>query len=916
MQGFITSTRAIIILIAMIHICTAGSVRASEDIVIVERPDAEYLILGLEINGFYRSDGIEAYLPEESPPDDILIPLSALSEALSISIDVDPGEGTAKGFFLDEDKIFQLDMRQKQVISASNVFAIDQYSAESHFDDIYVKASEVEEWFNLDINLEFGTLTLYINSEDTFPFEASEERKTRAGRLLTTSRRKDFDPKEAYLIPYGLYSKPSILLQQSISGTKSRDNKIVQSTSSLQAGFDLLKFGGNLNLSYAKNNMRQSEITNARLIFSRSDPKLEMLGKLKAGRIDIGDVAFASVPLSIGGGQNGAGIRISSEADFGFRLSQKLGNISIDGDAPVNWDVEIYRNGQFIDFQTIGSNAMFEFKDIVLISGFNRFKILLFGPEGQKKSFTRDVFSGPNMLSEGTLRYNLATGMPQADFLPITEKPRKDGRLGSSGDFAYGINNFLTVGGSFFKGPVDDENDTTTAGLSASALFLGFNTQLQGMVADKQRTAIQAGVRKRIFESNVSLSHTVFNKFEEEDQDIKKSTEATISHNFGRLILTLIGRQEEFLEDESRTTIENVVSTELLGVKFTNQLTKTMSKNKQLEKTEGELSAFKDLMGTRIRAGLSYDLDPEAVDNLKNLRFSAQRKFDGFSSVRLISNYDFPSNALSSNVRYSRELGPVTLDFDLGGTTDETYFAGMTVRSSLQPSESTLGYDVLQPRIGSLANLGVRAFIDENANDLYDESEKTIKDVLFKTSLGQVEALTEENGVAWLYGLAETPTRIYVSEQDIPSIYLVPTKKGVDLIPRRGSRNVVDFPFVQLGEIDGFVISSSSGEPLGDVPVRIINMADGEELSEITSEYDGFYIFSALPLGEYKIIASQSWFDEENTDTDAKIVKITSEETSAFDVELTVDELVIDDLENEEEKLLGDPLKLTVNSDE
>ena len=46
-------------------------------------------------------------------------------------------------------------------------------------------------------------------------------------------------------------------------------------------------------------------------------------------------------------------------------------------------------------------------------------------------------------------------------------------------------------------------------------------------------------------------------------------------------MLPLIGEKQTFLQSEDRTTLENIVSSEIFGVRFTNELTKTMSNDKQ-----------------------------------------------------------------------------------------------------------------------------------------------------------------------------------------------------------------------------------------------------------------------------------------------------------------------------------------------
>ena len=861
----------------------------AEKVSFVERPDDQFLILGLEINGFSRSEGIDAYMPTSAAPEEILIPLGLLAEALSVSIETDSTEGTAQGFFLDEKRIFELDLLRKQVISADKRLKLPDGIAEAHEDDIYVQIGAIGEWFGLKTNMDTGSLTLYITSDAVFPFQASQKRKDRAKKLLTKSRRTDFDEKEAYLLPYGQISAPSIVFQQSISGSKTASGNSVQSFSSIEGGFDLLGFGANLNLSYSADNDGQSEIANAGLTLSKSDPNQELLGKLKAGRVDLGDVNFTDVTL-FGGAGRGAGVSISSEADFGFRLSQQLGTVTIDGDAPINWDVEIYRNGQFIDFQTVDASARFEFLDVTLISGFNRFQIVLFGPEGQKRTITRDIFSGPNMLADGVLRYDAAVGLPQSDLLQITENPRNDGTLGATGRLTYGVSNFLTLGGSFFTGPIDGEK-TSAIGLTAATAYLGFNAQLQGSVTQNSESGFQAALSKKILGTNTTLTHTVFDGFDAIDQDVKDTTEISVGRSFGPISVNLQAEKTRFIDNQDdETTVEAIVGSQLFGTKFTNSLTKTISDNAQTDALDGELTFLNDLLGLRLRSSLSYDLDPSAEDVLQTYRLSTQKRFNATDTIRFGGNYNFPTDLLSIDTRISHEFGPVTLDFDLGYSSDDSYTAGINVRSSFVPVGHE--YKIKPPRIGTLATLGVRAFVDENGNKVFDENETPLQDIIFKATRNEQSAKTAEDGIAWLYGLAETPTRIYVSEQDIGSIFLVPAQKGRDLIPRRGAKSVVDFPFTQLGEIDGFVENEIDGEPLGDVPLRLIDLATGDLVGEMESEYDGYFVFSALPLGSYKVIASQGWFEEGAEDTDAAEVALTGKKPSVLDVVLKVPPLL------------------------
>lgn len=869
----------------------ALSGKARADIPLVERPDTEFLILALDANGVLRSEGIDAYLPAEASAESILLPLGALSEALNLSIETDPAAGIVSGFFLTEDNFIALDIAQNQLNLRGEKQEIPPGTLEAHYDDIYVQAKTLEQWFDWTIRFEPSTLTAYITADTPFPFEEASQRKKKAEKLLTQLRSDTRNQQNAEIVPYQWISKPVLNLQTSLSGTSSESGSTVNSLGNTQVSFDVLKFGADLNITTAYERDTGSTIRDARLILSRSDPTNQMLGPLKAGRIDIGDITMPDVPLSIGG-QRGRGIVVSSETEFGFRLSQQNGVVTIDGDAPNGWDVELYRNGQFIDFQTIATNGQFLFEDVQLISGFNRFQILLFGPEGQKRTLTRDIFSGPNMLSKGTVKYDLSIANPQADFLPVSQTKRTDSRIGIGAKASYGLSNFLTVGGSFYQGPEDDEEEESTltaTTLSLDSAFWGFNTQLQYLYTDNNQNAWQTALRRKFLGFNIAGSYTSYDRVANDDDDeLSHVAELSLSRRFAGISLTLMGEKQVYEDaQDDKSIITNILSSDIFGLRLTNELTKTISENETVDDLEGELSLFTDILDTRIRSALTYDLDPQAEQLYRTFRLSAQRQITDKSNLRLTTNYDFTSGITALDMRCSYEMDPYAFDFDLGADSANSYRVGVSWRTSLQPDEKGK-YRFISSKKGSLASVGIHAFIDANGNEKYDPGEKSVADVGFLANRNKASARTNEDGYAWINSLAEAPTSIFVNDMDIPSIYLVPVKRNIDLIPRRGTNKVIEYAFTQLGEIDGFVVTSDDEQPLANIPVRLVDRATQKIVDEVQSEGDGFYLFTAIPLGEYSVIASDGWFDEGEADTDSQIITLTVDEPDAYNTDLLI----------------------------
>jgi len=860
-----------------------------ERVAVIERPDNEFLILGVNINGYGREDGIEAYLPEGKSTESTLLPLGMLSQALSFAIQTNPGDGSAEGWFIKEENRFQLNLATQQAFISGQLYNLSQGDAEAHIDDIYVRAKLLEKWFGLTIDIDLNALLVDIQSDAPLPFLAQMDRQARADNMLTSfSYDSALKAEQAYLLPYKTITTPSLLVSQDLIAQTSPGSQRYQTVSTLQANMELLKFGADLNLAYNRDTGGENKISTARMTFQRRDPRRQLLGPIQTGKIAFGDINFPSTPLLLGGKQ-GSGIAISSDPELGFRFARVPSDFFLEGDAPVGWDAELYRNGSFIDFQTIGPDGQFRFDETDLIDGYNQFQIILYGPEGQKRTITRDVFRGPNMLRSGELVYDLAAGMPQRNFLPLADGRKNDKTLGTGGQVFYGFNNHLTAGASFYAGP-DGQDKTHGATFSVSSAFLGLNTQLQAMVANEGRRAYEAGLRMRPMGLNVAATHTVYKSFDVNDQELKSQTSLSLSRNLGRFNVSVNAKNRIFRQREDDFVLENIISGDLFGAKITNSLTRTFAKSDSVDDFEGELSLATNLFGSRLRGTLSYDLDSDAQDTFRTLRLSALKKLSEKDNLRLNANYDFPSGVTATETRYTHQFDAVSMDINAGATSNQNYTFGIGFRVGLQPGVEHL-YNMVEPNRSAQARLELRAYIDKNANDRFDADDKPLEGIEFLASRGNVSAGTNKEGIARMYGLVEMPTKISVNAGKIPSIYLVPKQKELDLIPRRGAEARIDFAFKQLGEIDGFVFGtkapdSEAKEPLSNLPVRLINLNTGEETHETQTEYDGYYVFSALPLGTYKVITSLGWFEAGTPDTVSRTVTLTGEEPAALDQDL------------------------------
>lgn len=150
---------------------------------LMSRSDLEMLILEVNINGITREEGIDAYLPEGYNEQDVLVPLGQLAKALSFAITANPGDKIAKGWFLNEDNSFELNLKTHQVLIAGKlVQEISAKDAEIHEGDIFVKASLLEEWFGISVGLSLSDLVLTIITDEDLPFQEQWKRFKNAQR--------------------------------------------------------------------------------------------------------------------------------------------------------------------------------------------------------------------------------------------------------------------------------------------------------------------------------------------------------------------------------------------------------------------------------------------------------------------------------------------------------------------------------------------------------------------------------------------------------------------------------------------------------------------------------------------------------------------------------------------------------------
>ncbi len=822
--------------------------------------DDNFLIVEVRLNDLQLSEALPAYLNQGS----IMLPMTELVRAVDFPIRVRPENGTAEGWFLRENQLFTLDLSQAVAVVKGVKMPFSPALVGIIEDDIFVDVRLIAKWFPIDINFDLSNLLVNLESREPLPIEQRLAREDR--RRKTFGRRGKKGPGLPRLnVPYKWVGWPITDSAMTFNFNKSDtgNTKAFEQTTFITGDIGMLNAEG----FFASN--QNQEFTQARVKFGRRDPDGHLLGKLQATDFSFGDITSPQLSM-ISRTQLGRGVTLSN-----VPLDQpaEFDRITLEGDLPNGWEVEVYRNEVLLDFRVSRTDGRYVFQDVPLLFGVNVVRLAFYGPQGQFREETRQIRVDADQVKPGEHQYRVAFNQHSRQlFLNTTESASTNGNRGKNRatfEYATGITKNFSVATGFASLPVDGIT-RNYASVSGRASFGNVFTRADVVRNLSEGWALKFAGRTSLFGVNLIAEHDRLYDFVSEQFD---STSDPVNHdttirmdgslNPYQAVHLPFSLSADHTENRSGDTSSSL-SGRLSGAIGAATVTKTLSW--QVDRTESSRTTSANgsfLVGgrlghIRVRGQLSYLLEPtmEFTSSSVSGDWRVNERFNASAGVN-VDLTETGETTFSAGVNTDLKVAALGVNMDYSTNNEINARITLSFSSARDPHGSGLKPIMTSDRMASSGAMSVRVFLDKNANGVFDKDDEPLPGARFRVNGTKRMQATNAEGYAFITGIAaHTLVEFAIDKGSLEDPYWLAEPEGMEVVLRPGVTGEMKVAVVTTGEIDGTIYRRRGdwADPVADVNMQLVD-THGKVVKEARSAYDGFYLIDYIRPGKYTLRA-------------------------------------------------------------
>lgn len=777
------------------------------------------------------------------------VPLLALARLLEIPLRQGPVKGMIVGYVLEKDRVFRLNVSRGEAVVGGKVFRFDPKLVVVRPEDTYVATELLSQWLPTDFEFDPYAALLIIKPREPLPMQLRAERERRWARVSAWGA--SAEPNyPRYANPYKLLDGPALDLN---AVTGYNRNAAGESRFGLSYGLygsgDLLYLETNAYVAGSDT----TPLSDVRLTAGRKDFYGRLLGPLQAREAWLGDVYIPGLNgISTGGIARGGYV-----SNYPWYRQTEIDSHSFVGNLPQGWEVELYQDHLLIGFRKSDQSGLYRFEQIPLRVGANSFRLVFYGPYGQRRE-ERYAFNIADALTEpGDLRYRAAAGAVDAGGVRAmvqAETGILKGLTASLSGTAIPLQGetrgFLVPGLRGYAGPVYGFLQTALQDDGGTGLFTGGQMGFHWLNVSVDYSRL-LGLETEIFPvSTDPLSSRIMTRFEvfTPADLLPASVGFTVS-------------RDGFASGRRSLSFSNQVAATIQEASVSHQLTAVWPDREAAMILSGALLASRRmyvLSNVGVNGQAAYRITPDFEWLSAALSFDRTFGRNLYASTGL--SYLFTQRQTSWNVNLNKTAGEVAVGLGVQFFSDGSYSALLRLATSVgHVSQQNAWYTDARP-MGQTGAILARVFLDGNLNGRWDPGEKPLTGVGLFVNAASSEEKTGRDGMLYISHLpAHIPCDVSIATSTLEDPAYLPTRLGVRIEPRPGKPMVVEFPIIHSSEIDGFVYLQTGAlkTELADVEVELVD-ARGVVVKREKSAYDGYFLFSGVVPGTYRVRASES----------------------------------------------------------
>ncbi len=838
------------------------------------------LLFDVRLGQYRLGDGVRGY----QVPGGTCVDLADVIMALDIPVRLDKKLRRATGWAFEERHTLAIDREANTVQIMNTVAKLGPNDIYDTPEGWCVATARLGNWLGLSLVADQGNALLIIKSPTKLPVEAQMERRARAAKVQNIAV---FDLKSLphTQTPFRGVRMPSVDVVVSLGGLKDRARGTgqISRTYELYAAGEVGPIAYNARLSSSRKGVPES----LRVQAYRTDPEAKLLGPLHATTVAAGDVSGFSTPL-VAQSSAGRGAMVTNRP---VERRDSFDRTDFRGELPSGWDAELYRNGQLLMFANNRADGRYEFRDVPLLYGQNRFEIVLYGPQGQVRRETRNVPVGLDSIPPRKTYYWAGGYQDGHDLIGIGGGGRF-GQTGWRGTFALerGLDARTSVAGLVHSLVLEDGIRRNYAELALRRAVGPTLVEISGSQSSNGGSALRAQMLGEFNSTYISVETIrALGGFRSDRvlRDVTGLHTVSLDHSFklGRTILPVHLESRYTTRSTGSDSLDAAAraSTSIGRMSLTGELNWRDERRKYGPDppsiVEASLLANARIGNVRFRGETRYRLSPES--RLENAALVAEWSAGGGNDRfrndwRAEIGYDRPLRRARIGMGYIRRFEKLALAASVEAGSDGSLAGGLNLAFSLGPDPASAGrIRMTSERLATQGQAVARVYRDLNGDGVRQSDEPVEKDVQLSAGRVPVERLTGKNGQVVIDALEPyQPVLIGIDASSLPDPLVQPATSGIVVTPRPGVAVTIELPLASAGEIDGTLVRAGGGNFQG-VELELVNV-EGRVAAKTVSEFDGFFLFEAVPYGRYTLRISRTSADAARVTTALKGLAVVS----------------------------------------